>query len=236
MITNAVDPADLQSDWTPAAARSAFGLAPNAVVVAAIGRLSREKGQDVLIEAFARAAGELPELALAIAGDGPDDTKLRERARALGLGERVKFLGHQPHVARVYAASDIVVLPSRSEGMPNALLEAMCLGRAVVSTNVGGVSEVATDGDTAWIVPSENPDALAMALLHAARDPRERARRAENARAHVRATMSPASRAARFVALYEGILGRKFSARNRDFESRSDSIGRPMDFEPTVRA
>lgn len=206
MITNAVDAADLDPGCTRDEARTLLGLPAEGLIVCSIGRLSHEKGQDLLIRAFAAMAWEFPGMTLVLAGDGPERMRLEALVREQHLEGRVRFLGHQPEVARVYAASDIVVLPSRSEGMPNALLEAMCAGVAVIATKVGGVSEVATDGETAWLVAPEDVSAMARALAHAARDGNERARRAARARALVVETMSPERRAARFVELYESVL------------------------------
>ena len=226
MITNAVDPADLVSDQTRDEARAGFKLPADALVAVAVGRLSNEKGQDVLLRAFAKMASQVPSLVVALAGDGPDRNDLEALARELGIAERTHFLGHQPNVARVHAAADILVLPSRSEGMPNALLEAMCLGTSAIATDVGGVREVAKDPATAWIVPSDRPDLLASALSKCALDPVERARRAANAKAHVTATMSPARRTERFMDLYRNVLGLESSAFATEPAAASADVGR----------
>jgi glycosyltransferase involved in cell wall biosynthesis len=207
MITNAVDPADLASDVPREAARRELGIPPDATVLAAVGRLSHEKGQDVLLAAFAQLAEAPHRTLLVLAGDGPDAAALRSQARALRIEGRVRFLGHQTNVARVYAAADLLALPSRSEAMPNALLEAMCAGVPAVATDVGGVAEVATHGETAWVVPGEDPAALAAALSDALTHPAERKRRASLARRYVEQALAPARRAERFVALYHELLG-----------------------------
>jgi glycosyltransferase involved in cell wall biosynthesis len=206
MITNAVDAADFACGEGRAALRAAWGIPVDATLASAIGRLSPEKGQDVLVEAFARIATERPTLHIALAGDGPERATLEARVRALGIADRVHFLGHQHAVGRVYAASDFMVLPSRSEGMPNALLEAMATRTAAIATRVGGVPEVAVDGENAWLVPSEDPDAMASALRDAHDRPDERARRADRAYTFVTENLSPARRADRFVALYRELL------------------------------
>ena len=206
MITNAVDADDFVCRDDRGAIRRAWNIPDDAVLASAVGRLSPEKGQDVLVDAFARIAAERPALHIALAGDGPERASLEARAAAAGIADRVHFLGHQSDVGRVYAASDLIVLPSRSEGMPNAMLEAMATRTPVIATQVGGVPEIARDGENAWLVPSENPDALATALRDAVDHPDERTRRADSAHRYVTDNLSPALRAQRFVALYHSLL------------------------------
>ncbi|MBL8604384.1 MAG: glycosyltransferase [Myxococcales bacterium] len=206
VIANAVDARDLQSSLDREAARAALGLSPEAYVGVVIGRLSHEKGQDVALDALAEARQQGAAVTLAFAGDGPDREALEALARARGLTDAVHFLGHQREVGRVYAAADLLVLPSRSEAMPNVLLEAMTLGVPVVSTRVGGVPEVARDGVDALIVPSEDPSALAAAIVATVRDPEARARRVAEAKAVTHARHDPARRAERYLDLYETLL------------------------------
>jgi glycosyltransferase involved in cell wall biosynthesis len=207
MISNAVDPADFSCRDSRAEVRRDLSIDEDAVLLCAVGRLSREKGQDVLIDAFARIAPRHPALQVALAGDGPDRLSLEARSTALGVRARVHFLGHQPHVARVYTAADIIVLPSRSEGMPNALLEAMATGTPVIAAAVGGVPEVAHDGHDAWLVPSDDPPALAASIEDAIEHPEEMRRRALRAQQQVLDSRAPGQRAARLVALYDDVLG-----------------------------
>ena len=206
MIANAVDARDFDCSHDRASIRREWQIADDRLVACAVGRLSHEKGQDVLLSAFGRIASRVPTLHLAFAGDGPDHDALLAQTRTLGLESRVHFLGHQRDVARVYAASDLLVLPSRSEGMPNVLLEAMSLGLPVVATSVGGVPEVARDGDNAWVVRSDDPESLANAISAAIESSSERIRRAESARREVNEHRSPARRAERFMALYHDVL------------------------------
>lgn len=207
MISNAVDPADFSCSESRASIRRDLSIDEGAVLLCAVGRLSREKGQDVLIDAFARIAQRHDALQVALAGDGPDRLALEAQATALGVRSRVHFLGHQPHVARIYAAADILVLPSRSEGMPNALLEAMATGTPVIASAVGGIPEVAHDGLDAWLVPSDDAPALAAAIEDAIEHPDEMRMRAHRAQQQVLETRAPAQRAARLVALYDDVLG-----------------------------
>ncbi|MBI5516580.1 MAG: glycosyltransferase [Deltaproteobacteria bacterium] len=209
LIPNAVDLEDLQTEHTRESARAHFKLEEGVTYGCAIGRLSHEKGQDVLVRAVGRLQAQgVKDFGVLLAGDGPERANLEALVDSLGVKDRVRFLGHQKQVAAVYRASDFMVLPSRSEAMPNVLLEAMALGVPSVATRVGGVPEVADDGTTAWIVPSEDPPALAEAMAQCLRDATERAQRAQRARAVVAAQHDPRRRAQRYVEVYESLLGR----------------------------
>ncbi len=124
-----------------------------------IGRLSRQKGQDVLIEAWRSVAVRVPGARLALVGDGPDAAMLRSAA-----GPRIDFVGQREDIADWLAAADVVTAPSRWEGMSISMLEAMARGRSVVATDVPGARE-ALGEEAGAIVPPERPDALADALV-----------------------------------------------------------------------
>jgi len=208
VIPNAVDRSDIDTPLSKAEARAALGLDPDAFVGAVVGRLSSEKGQDIALDALARVAATGAELTLAFAGDGPDHAALVARVSSLGLGDRVRFLGHQKQVGVVYRAADLLVMPSRSEAMPNALLEAMTVGLPAVATAVGGVPEVARDGIDAWIVPPNSPEALATALLEARHNPEMRSTRAAEAQRRAAERHAPSRRADRYLDVYESVLAR----------------------------
>lgn len=133
-------------------------------VISCIGRLSPEKGQDLLIAAAARLCAEGYRFQLVFAGDGPNRLALTQQCERAGLDGRVVFLGQQADVDVVYAASDIVALPSRKEGMPNVVLEAMQHGVALVAMRVGAVPDMLTDRESALLVPLGDVAAFARAL------------------------------------------------------------------------
>lgn len=211
LIPNAVDLEDLRTEHTAESARKHLGLPMDKVLGCTVGRLSHEKGQDVLLRALGLLKDVLPDFMAVLAGDGPDRAALDALAVELGVTGMVRFLGHQKDVATVYRACDFMVMPSRSEAMPNVLLESMTLGVPVVATRVGGVPEVAQDGRDAWIVPSDDPRAMADAIHACVTDATERARRAQRARAMVTAQHNPRRRAQRYVQMYEAILGRSLT-------------------------
>ncbi len=130
-----------------------------------VGRLQRAKGQDVLIEAFAMIAAEFPEWRLAIAGRGKLEDSLRALAESKGITERIDWLGETSEIWKHYATASIFVLPSRHEGTPNALLEAMSAGLPAIVTQASpGPLELVEDGVNGLVVPVDDPMALAAAL------------------------------------------------------------------------
>jgi glycosyltransferase involved in cell wall biosynthesis len=134
-------------------------------VIASIGRLSREKGHADLIDALAMVAAQGYAFTAVLAGDGPERPALVERVRALGLQEAVHFPGYVNAPQRVLEDTDLMVLPSHTEGLPNAALEAMAMEVPVLATRVGGTPEVVTDGDTGRLVEPHAPEALARAII-----------------------------------------------------------------------
>lgn len=135
-----------------------------APVIACIGRLSPEKGQDVLLAAAKHLADAKVAFQLLLVGDGPSRAALQRQCANLGLSRQVHFLGQRNDVDMVYAASQVVALPSRKEGMPNVILEAMQRGRAIVATRVGAVPDMLRNEHEALLVPSGDVAALAAAL------------------------------------------------------------------------
>jgi glycosyltransferase involved in cell wall biosynthesis len=129
--------------------------------LAVIGRLSREKGVDLFLQALSQV--KTPFLAH-VAGDGPDRTHLARMASQLGLGDRVVFLGRVSPIGPVYRWADLVVIPSRSEGMPNVLLEAIQHQRFVVATDVGNIREIIGGTPLGIVVPPGSPSALARGI------------------------------------------------------------------------
>jgi glycosyltransferase involved in cell wall biosynthesis len=149
-------------------ARAALGLPLERRLVGYVGRLSAEKGPDVLVEAMAALAGRDPGVDLAFVGSGPLEPALRARIAAAGLGERIRLLGHRGHdeLPAWLRAVDVLCLPSRREGCPNVVLEALASGRPVVASAVGGVPELLRR-DNGLLVPPDRPEALAGALADA---------------------------------------------------------------------
>ncbi|HLV81541.1 MAG TPA: glycosyltransferase family 4 protein [Chthonomonadaceae bacterium] len=146
-----------------------LGLPADRRLICCVGNLVPVKGQDVLIEAMGLLRGtEDLCVNLALIGGGERMEALQARARELGIAERVRFLGRRRHeeVPDWIGASDVYCLPSRNEGCPNVVLEALACGRPVVASNVGGVPEL-LNADNGILVPAEDPSALAEGLRQA---------------------------------------------------------------------
>lgn len=141
---------------------------PTVPTLFACGALRPVKGLDVLIEALPRVREQYPDLRLRIAGQGADADALRELAASLGVAEAIEWMGWCDHAAvrRALYESTLFVMPSRSEGLPGSLMEAMATGTPVVASEVGGIPTLVMPGKTGWLVPPEDPEALAEALLH----------------------------------------------------------------------
>ncbi|HVV59787.1 MAG TPA: glycosyltransferase, partial [Gaiellaceae bacterium] len=144
------------------------GLAPvdpaprrgGGTLLGAAGRFVPQKGFDVLL----RALAELPQASLLLVGDGPERPRLERLVDELGLRDRVELTGWRPDAARLLAAVDAVVVPSRAEPFGLVALEAMSAGVPVIASAVDGLAEVVTDGETGLLVPPDDPRLLAEAI------------------------------------------------------------------------
>lgn len=175
MIPNAWS--EIAPPLSRAGARAALGLADDAAVAGWVGRMSREKGVDVFIDAMRLLDASLTACAI---GEGAERQREQARAETL-LGSRMRWPGMIPEAGRLCQAFDVFVLSSRTEGIPIALLEAIAAGTPVVATAVGGVPDVITPRE-GWLVPPDDPEALAAAIGHVLSDRSEAGERASRAR------------------------------------------------------
>lgn len=134
-------------------------------VLASLGRLSPEKGHADLVKAIDIVRRRGQNVSLVLIGDGPERSKLVQEITALGLQESVHLPGYIQEPQRLLEEIDLMVLPSHTEGLPNAALEALLMEVPVLATRVGGTPEVITDGDTGRLVPAHSPEALAEAII-----------------------------------------------------------------------
>jgi L-malate glycosyltransferase len=183
---------DMERFAVPRGNGSVFGQSLGAgKVVVLVGNMHTDvKGHPTLINAASKVVQESPDTRFVFVGDGALRAVLEEKVRERGLERSIVFLGRRNDVPEILAASDIGVLPSKAEGLPNAVLEYLAAGLPTVASNVGGNAEVLTDGTTGFLVPPDNADALADALLRLLRDPALAEQIAVNGREFVRRNFS----------------------------------------------
>jgi glycosyltransferase involved in cell wall biosynthesis len=187
--------------------RARLGLPLDKPVALFVGRLERYKGLDILLAAWAdlRRRGSTPHLL--IAGPGETAGWIRE-VQAQGLADWVTFLGGREDVADLYRAADLFVFPSRGEGCPNAVLEAMASALPVVATDVAGNREaMGDDGKTGWLVPPENPAALAEAVATLLASSALRREVAAAGRTRILERFNIDRVGAQYLSLYQELLG-----------------------------
>jgi glycosyltransferase involved in cell wall biosynthesis len=192
------------------AARAQLGVPADAFVAAVLGRVSGWKGQELLVAALGHHPLRLRDDVVALLAGAPRRAEERHRrelhavASGLGVADRVLDVGFQPEAERVYAAADVVVIPStQPDPLPNAALEAGAAGRCVVAADHGGLPEIIRDGETGRLVPARDPFALARVLDELADDPAQRDRLGAAAAADVRERFAPARLLAGVHALYD---------------------------------
>lgn len=184
-------------------ARRALGMPEQGFFVGWIGRLSAEKGPDVLVDALALTPADIGAVFI---GTGKEGAALRARAMRIGVEPRVRWAGPVPSAAARLTAFDVVVLSSRTEGTPIVLLEAMSAGVPVIVTPVGGVPDVVSAAE-ALMVPPDRPDLLAEAIVAVRDDPAGAAERARAARQRLEVAFAPAPWLDAYAALYDRVAG-----------------------------
>lgn len=190
---NSIRPQPPTSQADAESLRAKLGIETGDSVLLAVGRLSKEKGHLDLLTAFACLRETHPELKckLVIVGDGPERGTLEAAAQSKAIDVDVIFTGQISNVLPFYAAADVFVLPSHSEGSPNVLLEAMAANLPIVATAVGGVPEVVENNESALLVPANDPQAVAAAIARVLIDPDFARRLTTNSAALVASRYAP---------------------------------------------
>ena len=198
------------------ALRAALGLDPDAILIGCFGRVRAQKGVDLLVEAALQVFPRHPRAQLILTGRiTPDNRAFAEgliaRARAAGLGDRIRFLGEIPweDVVRHYQALDLFAAPARWEGFGLTPLEAMACGVPVIAARVGAYEMLIRDGLTGTLVPPDDAAALAAALEHWLADEAGRTAAGRAARAHVEAEHAIEAEARAIVSVYRRLLGQQ---------------------------
>lgn len=193
-------------------ARARLGVGPEDFVVVGVGRLVYVKGFELLVAALPRVLGDVPATRVILLGHGPERAALERQASALGVADRLRLEGEvsgaDGRFLDYLAAADVCAAPSRNEGMGRALVEAMAIGLPVVGAAVGGIPAVIGDDEAGRLVPPDDPEALARALVELGRDASLRAKVGEAARARAE-RFSTAVSEARLLALYTALASDK---------------------------
>jgi glycosyltransferase involved in cell wall biosynthesis len=181
------------------------GSAHNRIVLGAVGRLAPVKGYAYLLTAMQEVVRQHPHCELIIAGDGPLKQELWSLRDRLGLHQFVHFAGFIQDMNEFFRQIDVFLMPSLSEGLPMALLEAMACGKACIASEVGGIPEVLNSPDLGILVPPAQPSLIAKAILSVIRDEKTRALMGKKARTVVIQRFSIEGMAAKYLEFYEGI-------------------------------
>jgi glycosyltransferase involved in cell wall biosynthesis len=212
-LYNGVDASALARPTGGDRVRRELGLTAGQPVVGVIGNLLPVKGHVHLVRAAARLVGAYPDVAILLSGRPIQQAELEAEARTLGVERHVRFLGFRDDVPALLDAMDVFVLPSLSEGLSLALLEAMAAAKPVVATRVGGNPELVVDGETGHLVPPRDPDALATAIARVLADRAAAARLGRQARQRVLDEFSVERMVGRYEALYVEAVGEAPGAR-----------------------
>ncbi len=206
VLYNAIVLEDYPAGYASRRVRREFGIPDDHAVVAIIGRLSAEKGHSLFLEMSVRLAPVYPKVTFVVVGDGPLLGSLRDSVKARGLDGRVMFTGFRTDMLDIYAALDILVIASSTEGLPNVLLEAFACRKPAVATPVGGIPEVLAHGRNGFLVPYGDVDALTRSVETLLADPIRAAAMGRAARETIEAVFSFEARTRKLERLYEAVL------------------------------
>jgi glycosyltransferase involved in cell wall biosynthesis len=183
--------------------RRLLKLKSDTCIISTVARLTEQKGHCYLLPAIPEVVRMHPQAHFVFIGDGPLRPLLEKQCLDLGIRNHVHFLGFRQDVVELLQSTDLFVLPSLYEGLPNVVLEAMACGLPVIATAVDGTPEAVVDGETGILVPSKDPEKLKQALLALIPDNNKRRTMGKNARHCVETDFSFDRQLSEFVALYE---------------------------------
>jgi len=204
-IENGIDLQRFAAVQNIAPARQDFGIPTGARVIGAVGRLSEEKGHAVFLAAAKSLVAEFPDLCFMLVGDGPERVKLTQEAAAMGVQKNVIFTGVCSDIPKALAVMDIFVLPSLTEGLPMALLEAMAAKKTIVTTAVGSIPRVIRNRENGVTVAPNDAQALAEALAVLLNNRKDALRFADYAFKDVQA-FSAETMGRKYVELYDQLI------------------------------
>ncbi len=175
VVHNGVDP-DIKPERTPEEVREELGIKKEELLIGTIGSLVKRKRVHILLETIAILQKEGIKIRGIVAGAGPEEEALKERARGLGIAELTTFTGFAQDPLSYINAMDVFLLTSRAEGLPRVILEAMLMEKPVVAANVTGPAELVVEGKTGFLVQGDEPGEFARKVSALLDSPQERAR------------------------------------------------------------
>jgi glycosyltransferase involved in cell wall biosynthesis len=206
VVYNGIGPVAPVSEETRTRLRAELCIGDREQVATVVGSLYDVKGHRYLLDAAPRVLQACPSTVFLIAGRGEREATLREQTRRLGIDTRVRFLGFRQDIPALLAISDVFVLPSLSEGLSIAILEAMASAKPVVTTMVGGNPELVVDGETGLLVGPADARSLAVAVTRILRDPDRARRLGENGLRRVRSQFTIGAMVKKYQSIYDAAL------------------------------
>jgi len=206
VVLNGMDLSAFTREYDVAAVRQELNIPAGAYVISVPARLHPLKGHQYLFEAVSQIRSELPQIMVLIIGDGVSRESLQKTVEELGIGSMVRFLGHRADIARIMAASDLVVLPSLAETLGLVLAEAQAAGKAVIATNIGGIPEVVENGVTGILIPPSDSPALAQAIVQLVQNPQQCHEIGKKGRERVNKVFSTQRMVAQTLQVYHELL------------------------------
>jgi glycosyltransferase involved in cell wall biosynthesis len=186
--------------------RLKLALPPDVPVIAGVGRLNPQKNFSLFLDIAAALSPRFPTLRFLLAGEGPEEEMLREKAAQLGLADRIVFAGYVADTREVYAAADFLLMPSRFEGLPMTLLEAMAMNLPVVASKLDGIAEVITDGEDGLLAAPGDAAAFTERLTRLLESPGLSAQLGTAARAKIEARFSVERMTTAVESIYDRFL------------------------------
>jgi len=209
VIPNGIDTERFNPEGNFADIRKGFSIKESDIVLGFVGRVVPTKGLEYLIDALPFLKKEFKNIKLLITGEGSTMERLKKKAKENNVHDSIIFTGKRRDIPDILSCTDIFVMPSVAEGLPNALLEAMAMGKPIVATEVGGIPEVIKNGHSGLLVPPRNPEALATAIKDLISNEQLAAKMGQAARHIVLDNFSIWSIAQKWQTLYLSILREK---------------------------
>jgi glycosyltransferase involved in cell wall biosynthesis len=203
VVYNSINPKTFISRLSRDDAKSSIGISAGDHVVTQVARLSQEKNHYLFLDMAARLLQQRSNVRFLVVGDGPLRETLEDRARSLGISRMVRFLGTRSDIPDILMATDVSVLTSNREGFPNALIESMCMGIPVVTTDYPAACELICDGKQGFIVPRNNPAAMAERIQLLLNDHALCSRMGDDGKKMVEERFSPAAMVQALISVYK---------------------------------